>query len=483
MFPDETAMPASLDHHLPSLLTAAVTHHRSGRPAQAGALCARVLALTPSRGDALLLMGSIQGASGDDGTAMRLFMRALAVGCADAVTGLFMALRNCAVRSGACGAVEDAIRLQTAAVTLFPDRGEDWARLADLLYTAARPAFAEKVKRRGHILTRGGTEAQTAVNRVSIGGQTATWLNEEIAGRQDGWYRGRSINYYPAHRDRSRERDLEQMHRNVLAGWVPDKPFLTKDMMITAFGSCFAQRVENHLRQRGYRTSIGEYGNPESSNYWSESLIIKCGEGFVNTFSIATQFQWIYCDVRPSIRIWHKSEGIIKEYIDSNRDAARAILDQTSCFVITLGLAEVWYDKVTNEVLWTAVPKKHFDEERHGFRVTTVQENLDNLRNVLDIVRTFRGSVPVILTISPVPLWATFRNVSCITASCVSKSILRVAVDELMRERADDPDLYYFPSYELITQYFQDPWDEDGVHPSEDAVKAVMTAFETYFCR
>ena len=40
----------------------------------------------------------------------------------------------------------------------------------------------------------------------------------------------------------------------------------------------------------------------------------------------------------------------------------------------------------------------------------------------------------IVFTLSPVPLNATFRGVSCVSANSVSKAILRVAVDELLRE-------------------------------------------------
>ena len=43
---------------------------------------------------------------------------------------------------------------------------------------------------------------------------------------------------------------------------------------------------------------------------------------------------------------------------------------------------------------------------------------------------------------------ATFRNQSCITANSVSKSILRVALDNVLTKYKED-DQYYFPSYEI----------------------------------
>lgn len=114
---------------------------------------------------------------------------------------------------------------------------------------------------------------------------------------------------------------------------------------------------------------------------------------------------------------------------------------------------------------------------KFGFRITSIGENLENLRKIVDIVRAKRGDVPIVFTLSPVPLNATFREISCISANSVSKAILRVAVDELMRERANDGNLYYFPSYEMVTSYFKDPWGPDRLHPTYDTVDTIMRTF------
>ena len=65
---------------------------------------------------------------------------------------------------------------------------------------------------------------------------------------------------------------------------------------------------------------------------------------------------------------------------------------------------------------------------------------------IRNLIRANRPGAKIIVTLSPLPLMATFRPVSCLTASSVSKAILRVAIDQLMRDFSDDPDLFYFPS-------------------------------------
>ena len=89
---------------------------------------------------------------------------------------------------------------------------------------------------------------------------------------------------------------------------------------------------------------------------------------------------------------------------------------------------------------------------------------------------------PVVLTLSPVPLMATFRDVSCITADAVSKSVLRVALDQVMRDGREG--VYYWPSYEVVKWVGPHlDWPAYGLHNrkprdvSKKLVAAIIDAF------
>src|SRR6476620_9644810 len=100
-------------------------------------------------------------------------------------------------------------------------------------------------------------EFRMSVDTVrSIGGKPATFLTNESRETSDGWYRGSVVNFFPRGREATAEREVEEIYKHVLKGWVPDQPFITKTDLITAFGSCFAAHLEQHLRGHGYRTSI-----------------------------------------------------------------------------------------------------------------------------------------------------------------------------------------------------------------------------------
>jgi hypothetical protein len=74
----------------------------------------------------------------------------------------------------------------------------------------------------------------------------------------------------------------------------------------------------------------------------------------------------------------------------------------------------------------------------------------------------------VILTVSPVPLAATFTGRDVLVANMYSKSVLRAVAEEI-RARFDFVD--YFPSYEsVMLSPRATTWEEDGVHVADAAV-------------
>ena len=106
---------------------------------------------------------------------------------------------------------------------------------------------------------------------------------------------------------------------------------------------------------------------------------------------------------------------------------------------------------------------------------------------VARIYKLIKSEIPnakIIFTLSPIPLVATFRDESCIVANAASKSILRAALDEFIRIDLNgaDPDLYYFPAFEIISELFPARFLDDGRHLQPFIVPAVMKLFEAHFC-
>jgi len=302
------------------------------------------------------------------------------------------------------------------------------------------------------------------LERVPIAG------NREVHG---SWYRGKDCNVNPYKEDLQRADALEEY---ILKGWLPAAPWLTKEMLVTTFGSCFADNINNYLTAAGYKTTRKAYDD--------QSHIIRYGDGIVNTHSMWQQFAWAWENVNPREELWHGWAGDVAESGEEVRLATKAIFDATDVFVLTLGLSEVWMNKITREVFWRAIPKGIFDPGVHGFRVLSCEENQENIEATWQLIKKHRPEAKVIFTLSPVPLVATFRPVSCVTANEVSKSCLRVALDQFLRGHwgSVNRDLFYWPSYEIVRGH-EDPYEKDNRHVRMKVVEEIMRAFIKHYCK
>jgi hypothetical protein len=210
--------------------------------------------------------------------------------------------------------------------------------------------------------------------------------------------------------------------------------------------------------------------------------VVACGEGMVNSFVIRQQFEWAWEGKVFDQPLWHGYKAESYGYDPEVQAETRRIFDETDVFILTFGLSEVWYDEPTGNVFWRTIPKDAYDPARHKFRVSTVEENRDNLRAIYRLIRAHRPDAKIIFTLSPIPLIATFRDVACLTANSVSKSVLRVAIDEVVREVRDEGALFYWPSYELVTDVFAQPFKPDRRHPEGEVLDYIMTLFEHAWC-
>jgi hypothetical protein len=287
------------------------------------------------------------------------------------------------------------------------------------------------------------------------------------------WYRGEHCNLYP---DKLLLMEPGGIEKWILPGWLPDKPFITKDKLITTFGSCFASYIKGYLRNNGWRVEIE--GCPRS-------IVEKNAAGLVNTFTVRQQFEWAWEDRKFLDDIWFETPDVACNMAIRRKDDTKHHLDNTDVFIVTLGLSEVWSNKATGDVFWKAVPAARFDPAKHEFRVSTVAENTDNLEKILELIRKYRGEAPVIFTLSPVPLRATFRPVSAITATSVSKAILRVAVDELLRNHPEDNNLFYWPSYEIVMDsgIRDTAYTVDNRHVEPHVISTIMSLFSKYYLK
>jgi hypothetical protein len=264
---------------------------------------------------------------------------------------------------------------------------------------------------------------------------------------------------------------------------------------IASMGSCFAREIRSVLLKERYNYITEEAHHPASihaSAAW---------ERLYNTFSMRQIFEYTFENWQPDLRWWRSpvSDQIQDPYrriilypsieeaevdFERHRVHSRRALEKAEVLVLTLGLTEIWEDQIDGSVI--CLPSGPYvneggDMHRYRFRVSRYGENLENLERIHAIMTAYNPGCRLMVTVSPVHLWATFRkDADVITASCNSKSTLRSVADEFT-SRHDN--VMYFPAFEMATIYrhmigesvFKE--GRENFHVNKKTVKFIMKQF------
>jgi hypothetical protein len=151
-------------------------------------------------------------------------------------------------------------------------------------------------------------------------------------------------------------------------------------------------------------------------------------------------------------------------------------------FVFTLGLTEGWRSRHDGAVfpLAPGVAGGEMDLTRYEFVNFTADEVTTDLEKVLERLATINPKCKVILTVSPVPLIATYEPRHALVATTYSKAVLRVAAENV---KALYPHVEYFPSFEIITGSFNKGkyFEDDLRSVTDEGVAHVMRLFLKHY--
>jgi tetratricopeptide (TPR) repeat protein len=252
---------------------------------------------------------------------------------------------------------------------------------------------------------------------------------------------------------------------------------------IFTIGSCFARNVERELGARGFvlpaievikadpdfatvgTDILNNYGTPSIFNeiHWALERDYRPEECFYPVGD-----KWVDMHLRSELRPKDR------ETVENRRAAITAAyrkIPECRVIIITLGLSEVWFDKETGTYL-NAPPRRGMlrsTPERFALHILSHAEAHGFLHKAMQLIKAHgRDDVRVVMTVSPVPLTATYRDMDVMEANCYSKSVLR-AVAEQIRSEFDFVD--YYPSYESITLSERSvAWREDETHVTHEIV-------------
>src|SRR5205814_9168029 len=107
-------------------------------------------------------------------------------------------------------------------------------------------------------------------------------------------------------------------------------------------------------------------------------------------------------------------------------------------------------------------------------------EVIADLNRFISRLHVVNHRAKMILTVSPVPLIATYEGRHVLQANTYSKAVLRVAAETI---RKDNHNVDYFPSYEIITGQFNRGayFEEDLRSVKNEGVEHVMRLFLKHF--
>ena len=240
---------------------------------------------------------------------------------------------------------------------------------------------------------------------------------------------------------------------------------------IATAGSCFAQHIGAHLRERGFafvdvepapdelapaeRPRFGyglysaRYGNVYTARQLRQ-LFERAAGGFVPRETVWRRDGRCYDPFRPNI----EPDGFASaEAVAASRRAhlgrVAGLLAATDVFCFTFGLTEAWIDRDDGAVFPSCpgVIAGDFDDARFAFHDFSHDEVLADVEALIAIARKANPAMRFLLTVSPVPLTATASGAHVLTATMHAKSVLRAVAGELA-DRHDFVD--YFPAYEMI---------------------------------
>jgi GSCFA family/TPR repeat len=270
----------------------------------------------------------------------------------------------------------------------------------------------------------------------------------------------------------------------------PSFSFSKSDKILT-IGSCFAREMERRLSKLGFDLPMTKVVLPQEERYTKteNDILIK-----FTTQSIENELAWAQ---EPSLQpdpealflqvgeaLWHDPQLVNNVYpatlerMGERREMVRSAFQEAKdckIVIITLGLAEAWYDHETGLYLNTAPPpqalKRH--PARFSLDVLAYEDISDSLERIWSRLEAFgHPDFKMLITVSPVPFKATFSGQDAITANSYSKAVQRAACQAFVARHAN---VDYFPSYEIVTMSDRElVYEKDNVHVGSSTVAWIV---------
>jgi tetratricopeptide (TPR) repeat protein len=271
--------------------------------------------------------------------------------------------------------------------------------------------------------------------------------------------------------------------------FTPSFTFSKADRIMT-IGSCFAREMEHRLDTLGFDLPMKQVVLPaeERATKTQNDLLSK-----YTVESMENELAWISGHAPPPPEklflqvgegLWHDPQLVnnvhpasLERVIERRAMVGDAFAQLPECriVIITLGLAEAWYDHETQLYLNTAPPQAATNSQPNRFSLDVLDYNdiYSSLERIYAILqRSGHPDFKMLITVSPVPFKATFSGQDAITANTYSKAVQRAACQAFVA-RHDNVD--YFPSFEIVTMSHREfVYERDNIHVSNSTVAYIV---------
>ena len=269
------------------------------------------------------------------------------------------------------------------------------------------------------------------------------------------------------------------------------------DKVATA-GSCFAQQIARTLKRADFNFFVTETAPKDISKQEAKERnynVYSARYGNIyTTRQLVQMLDRIDGIFTPVDEAWVREDGQyvdpfrpliepngfntveeLKRSRDEHLDCVKKMFEELDIFLFTLGLTEAWRSKIDGAVIPLApgIAGGVMDEEKYEFVNFSSEMVIKDMQRFSKRMFEINPNAKIIFTVSPVPMIATYEDQHIITSSTYSKSVLRVAAEEVSR---DNPNIAYFPSYEVITSNFNRGkyYSDDLRSVTEEGIDHVM---------
>jgi ABC-type polysaccharide/polyol phosphate transport system ATPase subunit len=283
---------------------------------------------------------------------------------------------------------------------------------------------------------------------------------------------------------------------------------ITRETRIATAGSCFAQNISSTLRRCGFNYFVTEPASefelsPEEAqlrmydvysarygNIYTARQLLQLYQRALGTL-VTAETAWQRPDgryveaFRPLVEpAGYEAPRMAELHMLWHFSKVRELFEKLDVLVFTLGLTEAWRCKVDGAVYPVApgVAGGIMDSSRYEFINFRVSEVVEDLEKFLALLHAHNPRAQVILTVSPVPLIATYESQHALVATTYSKSVLRAAAGEICTRHKNCD---YFPSYEIVTgNYSRGTYFESDLrNVTAEGVDHVMRLFLKHYAQ